>query len=892
MADKDFMKTAIDAVNTARRGGTAAEIRKTFDSDPSKSTIGGAGQPAPVEYYRPDALRGSNDKEGMSFNEGNRPSASEEYKINFQPNLFDNFDTYTYHWKLFITSLSNAYDGTVLAPEDQTIIAETGVTDLTLEKVEMNGIAVPSVEGGTGTQTTLRFQITEPQGAGLFDKLFYESLALGIGNWLVMPCFMQLEFKGRNDNNAEAPESGRPGDLNGLKWIWPIKLTNCKAHVSHVGTRYDFEAIVYDELAQSNAYFGIQHNIVLTQLSTFKSAIDQLQDKIQKDQDDKLMDNYGYPDVYRFVIDEQIAANANITVPDKNKHTSRWSDYAKWGDKQAEYNAGTSIDKIVDSLLGNTDYYQRKLQSAQTRISEPDSANEADSMRKFWRIVTETHPYIFDPIRQDNAVEITIYIVEYDIGLLETTPPQTGQTPDTLQAAKKRMSTYFNKKILNKRYDYIFTGLNDQIIQFDLNMNFSFAAALSRFGGIYYDTAGSDMGVVAQDFALTERRLATHLNQQLKFINSAEFKGDKAAAYEKLSTEVGQKAGASEESEKRFNATIEKAKRGKLNSNTAFKEGIAESRAQSANSLSPANTQKLRFISDVDVNSSTAKTAAEQARAQMKGKLRPIPYREAPQENNLAFGGEPTSDAARARTASLFSTALYSTLDASLQTIKIVIKGDPYWLFPRQLDEDLTALPYKARLGDSEAVKVIKEIHKEYTDSVNLFGTDNFIIVRLRTPKVANDSTGQVDRPDDPSVEVETFSGVYKVITIVNKFENGKFTQELFCLLDPIINLSDFINEIETKSGRKPSATTNTPNQQFRKSEIADMNLSTDPSVSDDGIKQASAEQAMTLSQSNIPAAGYKVAEALNRLEAQSKTVNDIISKGKTIGSIFGSLGG
>lgn len=891
MANKDFMKTVTDTV-TSSVSATAADIRKTFNSDLTKSTIGGAGQPAPVEYYRPDVLRGSNDKVGMSFDQDNRPSASDEYKIDFQPNIFDKFDTYTYHWKLFITSLSSAYDGTVLAPEDQTIIAETGVTDLTLEKVEMNGIAVPSVEGGTGTQTTLRFQITEPQGAGLFDKLFYESLALGIGNWLVMPCFMQLEFKGRNDNNAEAPESGRPGDLNGLKWIWPIKLTNCKAHVSHVGTRYDFEAIVYDELAQSNAYFGIQHNIVLTQLSTFKSAIDQLQDKIQKDQDDKLMDSYGYPDVYRFVIDEKIAANANITVPDKNKHTSRWSDYAKWGDKQAEYNAGTSIDKIIDSLLGNTDYYQRKLQSAQTRISEPDSANEADSMRKFWRIVTETHPYIFDPIRQDNAVEITIYIVEYDIGLLETTPPQTGQTPDTLQAAKKRMSTYFNKKILNKRYDYIFTGLNDQIIQFDLNMNFSFAAALSRFGGIYYDTAGSDMGAAAQNFAAVERRLATHLNQQLKFINSAEFKGDKAAAYKKLSTEVGQQAGASKETEDRFNAIIEKAKQGKLNSDTAFKEGIAESRAQRANSLAPANTQKLRFISDVDVNSSTAKTAAEQAKAQMKGKLRPIPYREAPQENNLAFGGEPTSDAARARTASLFSTALYSTLDASLQTIKIVIKGDPYWLFPRQLDEDLTALPYKARLGDSEAVRVIKEIHKEHTDSVNLFGTDNFIIVRLRTPKVANDSTGLVDRPDDPTAEIETFSGVYKVITIVNKFENGKFTQELSCLLDPIINLSDFINEIETKSGRKSAATTNTPNEQFRKSEITDMNLSTDPGVSVDSIKQASAEQAMALSQSNIPVAGYKVAEALNRLEAQSKTVNDIISKGKTIGSIFGSLGG
>src|SRR5690606_7017399 len=207
MADKDFMKTVSDTVSSVRRGGTAAEIRKTFDSDSSKSTIGGAGLPAPAEYYRPDVLRGSNDKVGMSHEDNNSPSASEEYKIDFQPNIFDKFDTYTYHWKLFITSLANAYDGTVLAPENQTIIAETGVTDLILEKVEMNGIAVPSVETGTGTQTTLRFQITEPQGAGLFDKLFYESIALGIGNWLVMPCFMQLEFKGRSEEHTSELQS-------------------------------------------------------------------------------------------------------------------------------------------------------------------------------------------------------------------------------------------------------------------------------------------------------------------------------------------------------------------------------------------------------------------------------------------------------------------------------------------------------------------------------------------------------------------------------------------------------------------------------------------------------------------------------------------------------------
>lgn len=788
MTDKNFMG------QPTIRSGTTTEVKQNTYVGNNNNVPPAA---VPRNAGRPDFLRGSNDRIETSFphNTKNAPLTAEEaYSIAFQPNILDNYDTYTYHWKLFITPLEAATTGKVLTTEAQTIIAESGVSDLTIDRVELNGIAVPSVEAGTGTQTIIKFEIVEPSGAGLLDKMFYQAVSLGIGNWLVMPCFLQLEFRGRDPVTGQSVISGSPNGLGSLKWVWPIKITNAKANVTNVGTRYEFDAIVYDELAQSNSYFCIQHNTVLTGLKNFGQAMADLQEKLNADQYEKLIDNYSIPDTYRIIVDPELA-KIDIALPDANKHTSRGSDFIDFDKKVATFNTGTGIDKIVDSLLGSTNYFEKNLQSADTRTSTPDSANKAAPMRKFWRIVTETKPVAFDMLRQDNAVEITIYIVQYDLGLIEATPAQTGQTSETLQAAKKRMATYNQKRILNKKYNYIFTGLNDQIVSFDLNMNFSFAASLSRFGGVFYDTATSDKGVSQQENARNEQEAADKVRKVLRFINdpanAKNVDAELAATQESIknanidpilkSRYANILAYAKPAERKAYTSQLKRVggadADGELNRNRIYAKSLAE-----------PTSAGLSFVSDVDIYSTEAQNAKAIAEASRRGKLRPIPFRENTQEINLSSGIDPTSDAARARTASIFSTALYSTLDASLQIVKLTIKGDPYWLFPRRLAHDVEVLPYKSNMSPMDAINEIKNSHIYDPNSVNLFGTDNFIIIRFRTPRIYNETTGVVD----PYTEIETFSGVYRVISIVSKFEMGKFVQELTCNLDPMINLADF----------------------------------------------------------------------------------------------------
>lgn len=747
-----------------------------------------------------------NRQNAFAHDPNNGAVAGRDYILNFTPNILDNYDQYTYHWKFFITSLENAREGRVLKPENQVIIAESGVTDLTIDKIELEGTAIPTAQIGTGTQTRVKFEIVEPSGAGLMDKLFYQAVGLGIGNWMVTPYFLQLEFKGRSPSTSETNESGNPPGMESKKWLWPIKLSDAKVHVDHVGTRYQFESIIYDELAQSDLYFCVQQQVVLDKLTDFGSAMQILEDKLNADQYEKLIENYSIPDSYRIVVDP-VLAKIDLGTPKENVNTTWSKDFIDFGKKTATYNAGTGIDKIIDSMLVNSDHYQEKMQQSDTPSSTPKSSNkETDQMKKLWRIVTETRPIAFDILRQNNANEITIYIVEYTIGVLDVVATQTGQTAETLNASKVRMGEYATRKIMNKKYNYIFTGLNDQIIKFDLEMNYAYVATLARFGGAFYDSFISTPGIVVErNVKQEEEELKKIVRDAIQFIHRtppgpsvdkqiATVQNILATSYvsddliEKYNTLL---INAKSADRKPF---LDKIKADSLADSQRYAKFLA-----TPTPLTDSHGNKIgqtTFLSDVDINDAGARAAHDAYMSLAAGKLRPMSFSEGQQEAAVAFGIDPAKTAGRSRVSSIFATALYTGLDASMQQIKLTIKGDPYWLFPGGIDPTAKVLRYKSTMNDVDAINEIKSINP---NTVNTCTTDNFIVIRFRTPRMYGVSAPN-SNPSSEYNEVETFSGVYKVILITSRFEQGKFTQELFCQLDPVINLVDFLKDLNKDS--------------------------------------------------------------------------------------------
>jgi len=741
---------------------------------------------------------------------------SDDLKLNlqFQPNILDGYDVATYHWKLFIVSTQVTSSGNVLNLRDQIIIAESGVSDLTIDKVDLRFLTTPSVESGTGILTNVKFEIVEPAGAGLIDKLFYQSVALGIGNWHVMPIYLQLEFRGRSAETSESTDV-IPGALGNLKWLWVLKMGDIKANVTTVGTKYDFTAILYDQVTQSNAVASLKYNATLNNLTTFESAMNELADKFNADQLLTLISTSSIPDVFKIIVDPKIAGY-NITPPNNNTNSIRSNDYVKFDKKSATFNVGTSIDKIVDALLSNTNEYQMSMVGSTTPGAEGvPMQSEVSQMKKFWRIITEARPLAFDKRRQNTSTEFTIYIVEYDVGILDANTSQTSNPPYTTAASKKRLATYVKKAILKKKYNYMFTGLNDQIISFDLNLNCAFGAAASRLSGVYSNSAMVDKGVTTQDNSVEEAAITEKLTKAISFQNNASSSNSAGASAALIDARDSIKnSKLPEDTKSRYIKLLENSKpenrliylekvraSGGIDNDGEF----ARVRSVSTNIAKPVSDFAGSFISDVDVNSSSAKDTYAAFLNSTKGKLRPIAYYETVQDKAVGLGIESNSNSGIQKLSSMFSVALHSGLDASLQKIKMTIKGDPFWLFPQPITGNTHQL-YNSLKPKNVAIDHIKRGHFNITDSVNIYGSDNFIIIRFRTPRIFNTDANTEDGSNAYN-EVETFSGVYKVVSIHSRFDMGKFVQDLECILDPEIRLLDFMKEIEDDA-KKPDIIT------------------------------------------------------------------------------------
>lgn len=742
-------------------------------------------------------------------------SNDENFDLNLQiqPNVLDNYDDVTYHWKLFITTPEASSSGDIFNIANQTIIAETSVTDLTIDKVEIRAGASPSIESGTGVSTHVKFEITEPSGAALLDQMFYQSIALGIGNWVTMPVYLQLQFKNRKPDTSEV-DDGTIGSLANLRWIWTISLTQTKANITSAGTRYEFEGIIYNELAQSNANFTLQHNTVLNKLDNFSDAMAELQDKLNADQLLKLLGNYSIPDSFKIIVDPKIAG-FKITPVDSSTNSVRNDNFVTYGIKDASFPSGTAIDKVIDSLLAQTGEYQKSMLNAPTPGAEGVTMNEEVSqMKKFWRIITETRPLQFDPLRQVVAKEFTIFVIEYDLGVLDANTFQTAAEPITLEAEKKRLATYVKKSILKKLYNYIFTGLNDQVIDFDLTINNAFAATQSRFNGIYQNPAMSSKGVQTHNHAFDESKLTNEISAAISLQNNARTAGTDSALTALVNAQSSIDAAdlplatrqrystilANAKPESRMSFLAEVQARGGINNDGTLSSARARAVSLAKPIREKITQQQFNFISDVNIESRAAKSAYTNLMEYSKGKLRPIARIESMQDRQVGLGVESNSNSGIQKLSNMFSVALHSGLVGSFQRIKMRIKGDPFWLFPQPIENTNTKI-FNSLKPVSEAIDSIKRGHFNYADSANLYGTDNFLIIRFRSPKIYNED----ENPDsiDPNTDIEAFSGVYKVTEVTSIFGVGKFEHELTCILDPEIRLLNFMAQINDASSKK-----------------------------------------------------------------------------------------
>ena len=406
----------------------------------------------------------------------------------------------------------------------------SGRFDCFIDNVKISGIMGFNQATGNTNATAVSFTVTEPYSVGLFfQELTTAAIQTGWKNWLGMPLLLTLEFKGHltaNQQNFTAPLA---------KKNFPLKLREITMRVNGQGSVYQVEAYPWNEKAFNTSINAllvpveIEGGSVQEMLQTGSSEKKQ---SLQKAINDKLLevsDKKSDPDkvLIYFPIDLQTGKGQGSTTDKKDPPTATVSpeDKKKLGNDDKMIFSSLGIDenliqkedvvnpvgkspigfandkKRPEAIFGNEDaVYDEK---TGTFIRGNLTISKTKGIAKFaiGTSITEAIREIIlasewgrlalDPANIDKDGKVNWFRIDPQYYILNSTKEITGQNRyPTLTVFRvipyKVDYTHFQtqpapaKKIAEKKYnaikkyEYLYTGKNIDIVDFNIDFKASF----------------------------------------------------------------------------------------------------------------------------------------------------------------------------------------------------------------------------------------------------------------------------------------------------------------------------------------------------------------------------------------------------------------------------------
>jgi hypothetical protein len=411
-----------------------------------------------------------------------------------RPNPLRNYASSTYSIKFgFMTPdmlRSFVNDGRYDGLDKNILMASGGVekanrqkyfdVDFYLEDLEIEGVIGLNSITRSANATMITFRIVEPNGFTFFNRIYYLCQDIRVPNYLNIPYFLKIRFQGWDDiENSHKYKTQSP------EFVVPIMLTQVRATVSPSGGEYQVEAVPYYDSALHDRSVTVKSETSV-EAKDLKGFFDELATSINdynRDTNNKnvrAVDNNQtgdqFYDTIKFEIDQEIAKSTFLNQSVSSTATMSNS-------PQGQLAAGVPGGRALPVPLSRVAY----------RI--PNGSNIVDIVDN----VIKTSSYIVDQrvdagkLKEIEAItdkrlkeaRMTQFIrdLERPLGWYKIRPEAKlkGFNLATRQYAKEiiyRIKVYkiYNGRDSNfpgwgetlpvKRYDYIFTGKNEDILDF------------------------------------------------------------------------------------------------------------------------------------------------------------------------------------------------------------------------------------------------------------------------------------------------------------------------------------------------------------------------------------------------------------------------------------------
>jgi hypothetical protein len=723
----------------------------------------------------------------------------------FKDNILQTFDSSAYYLRLTMINPALVEE---FNPQNGVVIAETGTTtDIVIKECVLNTIVGWSPKSQGAFASSGKMTLIEPLGVKFLDILVSSARALRIPNHTQARYYLEVGFTGRDNETGDAviipsgnsaPTSGgnRSGSSNDSKsfdfakggteskqknssdvlpHIWSIFFVKVDMTISENGGVYNIEFRNQLEAAQENTVENLKDvvNIPANNLADyFKGLAKSLNDREAKNVGiTKFVKNE-----FNFVLDPEISpykfANFMPNQVSKAKNSQ-----TRDGKNVPTFREGTGILGLINVIMSGTDEFQ-KLQKSKTGASKKENqgmatkkdkeqADVTADLSKFYRVQTWCECTEFDFFTNDYAKKITYFIFPTLTPQLITPSEQEAATSGDYNKyiTAQKSEALKNKGLLAKRYDYVYTGNNDSVIEFKIQLSSSFMQALPPADSSFVSDA-SQFGTKMDPKITPEllrnkqeikKRWETNRTQIVTLEKSG--KGDSEEA-NKLRKEQQQLKGSV--------VAEQKLKAKALGDARIFNNN--QGRGTIAPSLHYADDYRVKEINDMELDPQF------------------IVYRflEDDVGTELTNGGvEGPYSKNRGSFAYMFNQLRQN---GDLIQIKLNIVGDPYW-FGRD-NKSLSDLKKNIAGKKSMSADDADILRKNYADYEK---GSNYFYIRIQGPSDYNESTGYMEFDTN-----DVISGVYLVKTVSSSFSDGRFTQTIEATKDLTI-LSPFIEKTEAQ---------------------------------------------------------------------------------------------
>ena len=785
------------------------------------------------------------------------PEINDAYVGKVYGNILDMYDNPSYNLKLFMVTPDRAkeikqedfYLTSQVAPPNETVVlAQTGVTGTQIDDVEITSLVNPQA----GTQLQCSFTIVQPGAATFLDEIQVAKAYLGYENAVITTeFFLEIRFQGYETDFDDNEEGGAPVKILG-PIVYKMDLTTFDLVLDDQGSTYQMRCRIVDTKGFSDSVYRTPQTVTTTG-STITEHVESYTTALNEWQ--KNSTGYVESDIIEIDLSKLIGVGGDGTnslsiITDESLLTSKDKGLAEtvnrvmnetWDvrtklEQQAALAAapvdsgtapevqfdgdnlsikeGTTIEEYMYIILSMCPEFYTKC----TRKLDIDNAESGvDTSQGFvswFKVHCKTERGPFDSFRGDYSYK---YI--YTPILFKNANPNIAVDPDelnpTVEDIRKRVKQYKQNGSLVKAYNYLFTGLNDQILSLDIKYDNAAGSRLPpKYGALgeismtsqnkVSDTtpAGEDTSYAGRVDSLLGKakekadksKIGNILGSLGDFVDSAE---DIAGS---LVGQLGATAGFTEA--QLLNAISDKSQRNALLENltsdarAALSSVSVTSSAPSTESpdvtgggpsAAPYTPEPSGYVYSTDFIVPASEQELDAATLTELGYVQagrvpplPIPKDASKDIKNKAESGTAQTGSTRSK---LFGFITEQNNNGNfLLKLKFTVRGDPWYLASKDLSEPTTTTANFNRDSMLFWLRIAspQKYDPDYRDEDNNEGYWKF------------DGTSR------------TFSGIYRFIRCTNNFSGGVYTvnveaQRIFGLDDgPVTDADESTEESQT----------------------------------------------------------------------------------------------